>query len=135
VQAAVGWSRIDYSDRPARTYVTGSASFRVGRGGFLSLQQRTYWQEPYGPRLESIADLSSPLRVSTLTEGRIEFTLLAVTRFALRSSDLAALLNKHPSSLTRWLNEGLRRERDDCEFRDRINKLDAAISSAASTMH
>jgi len=81
----------------------------------------------------SIADLSSPLRISTLTEGRIELTLLAVTRFALRSSDLAAFLKKHPSSLTRWLNEGLHREREDCEFRDRINNLDAAISSAATT--
>ena len=68
-----------------------------------------------------------------MTEGRIEFTLLAVTRFALRSSDLAALLKKHPSSLTRWLNKGLHREREDYEFRDRINKLDAAISSAATT--
>lgn len=81
----------------------------------------------------SISDLSSPLRISTLTEGRIELTLLAVTRFAVRSGDLAALLNKHPSSLTRWLNEALRREKEDCEFRDRINHLDTAISSAATT--
>jgi len=81
----------------------------------------------------SIAKLSSPSRVSNVTEARIELTLLAVARFALRSSDLAMLLNKHPSSLTRWLNEGLHRERNDSEFRDRINQLDAEISSAATT--
>ena len=79
----------------------------------------------------SIAVLSSPLRTSKLTKGRIELTLLAVTRFDLRSTDLAALLGKHQSSLTRWLNLGLQRETEDQVFRDRINQLDAKISAAA----
>ena len=79
----------------------------------------------------SIAKLSSPLRTSDLTNGRIELTLLAVTRFALRSSDLATLLHKHQSSLTRWLNLGLRREKQDPIFCDRIIQLDVEVSTAA----
>ncbi|MDX2435529.1 MAG: hypothetical protein QNL88_00635 [Acidobacteriota bacterium] len=57
-----------------------------------------------------------------------------VTRFDLRSSDLATLLHKHQSSVTRWLNLGLRRERQDPVFRDRINWLDAEISAAAQRL-
>ncbi len=79
----------------------------------------------------SVAKLSSPLRTFDLTDARIELTLVAVTRFALRPSDLATLLNKHQSSLTRWLNLGLKREGEDQVFRDRINQLGAEISAAA----
>lgn len=78
----------------------------------------------------SMVCLSSPLRTSDLTEGRVELTLLAVTRFGLRSSELAAQLRKHPSSVTRWLNRGLKQEREDKLFRDRINQLDFKISAA-----
>ena len=79
----------------------------------------------------SIVDLSSPLRTSELTRGRIELTVLAVGRFGLRSSEIATLINKHSSSLTRWLNLGLRLERDDLSFRHRLDFLDRKISSAA----
>jgi hypothetical protein len=78
----------------------------------------------------SMDRLSSPLRTSDLTEGRIEITMLAVTRFGLRSTELADVLRKHQSSLTRWLNLGLKQERDDKRFRDRINQLDREISTA-----
>ena len=78
----------------------------------------------------SIVSLSSPLRTSDLTVGRVELTLLAVTRFGLRSGDLAGLLGKHQSSLTRWLNLGLNQETEDKPFRDRINQIDFAISDA-----
>jgi hypothetical protein len=79
----------------------------------------------------SIARLTSPLRTSNLTDGRIELTLLAIVRFGHRSSELATILDKHRSSLTRWLNQGLKREKEDQEFRDRIDKLDLIISTAA----
>jgi REP element-mobilizing transposase RayT len=79
----------------------------------------------------SMACLSSPLRTSDLTDGRVEITMLAVTRFGLRSTELAGLLRKHQSSLTRWLNLGLEKEREDMPFRDRINQLDYEISTAA----
>ena len=76
-------------------------------------------------------DLASPLRTRTLVEGRIELTLLAVYRFGVRSRDIADLIHKHPSSMTRWLNQGLRREQLDALFRERIDRLDRLISSAA----
>ena len=76
----------------------------------------------------SIVDLSSPLRTSELIRGRIELTILAVGRFGLRSSEIATLINKHPSSLTRWLNAGTLLNRHDATFRNRINRIDGQIS-------
>ena len=87
----------------------------------------THFEETAG---HSIPSLSSPLRASDLIEGRVELTLLAVARFGLRSGDIARLLGKHQSSLTRWLNLGLKQETEDELFRDRINQLDSAISTA-----
>jgi len=77
----------------------------------------------------SIVDLSSPLKTPALVKGRVELTLLGVSRYGFRSSDLASLINKHPSSMTRWLNEGISREREDPTFRDRIRQLDQQIST------
>lgn len=79
----------------------------------------------------SIQDLDSHLKAPALVEGRIELTLLGVLRYGLRSSDLAALLGKHPSSMTRWLNEGALLEREDPTFCKRIDHLDQQISAAA----
>ena len=76
-------------------------------------------------------DLASPLRTRELIDGRVELTLLAVSRFGVRSRDIADLIQKHPSSMTRWLNQGLSRERTDAVFRERIDRLDGLISSAA----
>jgi len=77
----------------------------------------------------SIGDLASPLRDSDLIHGRIELSMLAVARYGgFRSRAIADLVNKHPASVTRWLNPGLRRERDDPEFRSRIDTLARLIS-------
>ena len=79
----------------------------------------------------AIQDLASPLKTPILVEGRIELTLLGVSRYGFRSSDLAALLNKHASSMARWLNEGVTLERKDPNFLRRMNLLDRQISAAA----
>ena len=79
----------------------------------------------------AIQDLASPLKTPALVEGRIELTLLGVSRYGFRSSNLAALLSKHPSSMTRWLNEGRTLGRKDPTFCRRINHLDRQISAAA----
>jgi hypothetical protein len=79
----------------------------------------------------SIEELSSPLRTAALIRGRIELTILAVARIGLPSSEVAHLINKHPSSMTRWLNLGILRVREDLLFRERINRLDQQISAAA----
>jgi hypothetical protein len=79
----------------------------------------------------SIADLSSPLRIPNLTRGRIELGTLAVTRFEIRSIDIADLIGKHRSSITGWLNIGPHRLRHDPGFRLRLDSLERKISSAA----
>jgi hypothetical protein len=42
--------------------------------------------------------------------------------------DLAALAGKHPNSVAKWLNRGLRFEHNDPEFKCRLDHLDSAIS-------
>jgi REP element-mobilizing transposase RayT len=96
---------------------------KIAIGDFAALFEKTSGH--------SIAGLASPLRTSELTQGRIEITSLAVTRFALRSSDLARLLHKHPASLTRWLNLGLQREKEDPDFSERIDRLDKQVTASA----
>jgi putative transposase len=78
----------------------------------------------------SIDDLASPLRSRTLIQARIELTMLAVARYGLRSCDVAKLVGKDRTSLTRWMTLGLRLERTDPAFRDRLDTLDKAISEA-----
>jgi putative transposase len=78
-----------------------------------------------------IQDLASPLKTPALVKGRTELTLLGVSRYGFRSTDLAALLGKHPSSMARWLNHGVSLEREDSKFLGRINRLDRHISTAA----
>jgi len=76
----------------------------------------------------SLAELASRSRSADLTCGRVEFATLAVARYRLKVSDVAELLNKHPNSITKWLNKGLHLEREDPEFKKRLDHLDAAIS-------
>ena len=75
-------------------------------------------------------DLASRFRAPNLVRGRIELTTLAIARYCFRSRDVATLLNKHGASVTRWLNLGLNKERNDLEFRNRLDSLDHAISSS-----
>ena len=62
---------------------------------------------------------------------RIELTTLALARHRLRKRDPADLLEKNRSTVTRWLNGGLQRDRDDPELRHRLDALDYAISTPA----
>ena len=76
----------------------------------------------------ALDDLASRFRTLDFIRGRIEFTTLAVARYGFRSRDVATLLNKHGASVTRWLNLGLKKERNEAEFRSRLDALDRAIS-------
>jgi hypothetical protein len=60
-----------------------------------------------------LAELASRQRGEARTRGRLEFTTLAVGRYGARVCDISRLLDKHPNSVTKWLNRGLRLERDD----------------------
>lgn len=75
----------------------------------------------------NIAELSSRRRTDDLIRGRVELTLLAVGRYGFQSAIVAKLVDKDRSSLTRWLNLGLRLYREDHTFRDRIDDLDRQI--------
>ncbi|MCP4898185.1 MAG: hypothetical protein GY906_14525, partial [bacterium] len=56
-------------------------------------------------------------------------TTLAVARYRLRSCDIARQLDKHPTTVHRWLLIGLRLEQSDPAFRAHIDRLDTAISN------
>ena len=79
----------------------------------------------------SLADLSSRSRGSTLTRQRIELATLAIGRYRLRVCDVAGLIRKHPNSVAKWFNRGLRLERNDPGFKARLDHIDSAISRRA----
>ena len=54
---------------------------------------------------------------------------VAPNRYGFQSRVIAGLTDKHPASVTRWLNSGLRMERDDPEFRNRIDTFVLLIST------
>ena len=76
----------------------------------------------------NIVELASRHRSARHINGRIEFCALAVSRYRLRACDIADLLGKGRNSITRWLNQGLRREQDSPEFAERLDALDSVIS-------
>jgi hypothetical protein len=69
-----------------------------------------------------------------LIKGRIALTLLAVGRYGFQSRVVANLIGKNRSSLTRWLNLGLRNLNEDTSFRNQIDHLDHQIAQYVSTM-
>lgn len=78
--------------------------------------------------LVSVERLSSRSRGKDLTLIRTEFAALAIGRYQARTCDVAALLGKHPNSITKWPNRGLRLEQEDPAFKRRVDKLDEAVS-------
>ena len=72
-------------------------------------------------RLGEIAWLHAPPATEPGTEDQ-------VGRYRLKVADISALLDKHPNSVTKWLNKGLRLERENPEFTELLDHLDAAIS-------
>ncbi|MEX1311747.1 MAG: transposase [Candidatus Sulfomarinibacteraceae bacterium] len=75
-----------------------------------------------------LEELASRHRSAKHIRGRIELCVLAISRYGLRACDIAALLGKGRNSITRWLNKGLVKERDDPDFAARIDSLDSSIS-------
>jgi hypothetical protein len=87
----------------------------------------------FADRYESVSgydldELASRHRSKRRLTGRIEFCVLAVLKYGLRICEIATLLGKGRNSVTRWLNQGLRREHDNPEFAARLDGLDMAIS-------
>ena len=76
----------------------------------------------------SLDELASRHRSKRHIAGRIEFCVLAVSRYGFRACEIAAFLGKGRNSVTRWLNQGLRLEHGDPRFDTRLNALDSKIS-------
>lgn len=79
----------------------------------------------------SLCRLSSSSRRPEVIRGRVELAAVAVGRYGFRSREIAALIGKHPSSMSRWLEIAYRSVATDPGFNNRIDGLDRAISSAA----
>ena len=90
---------------------------------------------PTGPIPVHIARAWGPLRVLVSPKGvRLwrrsgSWPVEGVAIAATEARDVAALLGKHGNSITKWLTQGLLLERDDPAFKDRLDLIDAAISS------
>ena len=109
--------------RHPRLFVPGAIYHvycRVARGEFVTRMETVAGI--------SLADLSSRSRDQDLARQRVELATLAIGRYRFRVCDIAALVRKRPNSVTRWLNKGLRLERNDPEFKERLDHLDTAIS-------
>jgi REP element-mobilizing transposase RayT len=76
----------------------------------------------------TVEDLRSTLRRPLQVQARIKFATLAVTRYGMRSTEVARFLEKHPTTIARWINLGLRKQREDQSFRKLIDTLDSRIS-------
>jgi hypothetical protein len=98
---------------------------RVARGEFVFSDFVARFESASGHALN---DLASRYRSERHIRARVEFSVIAVSRYGFRGCDIAALLGKGGNSVTRWLNRGLAWERDDPAFSDRLGHLDAAIS-------
>lgn len=75
-----------------------------------------------------VEDLASRCRSTALLEARVEFCLMAIVRYGFQSRDIASFLNKHGSTISRWLRLGLQKEQDDPDFIHRLNSIDEVIS-------
>ncbi len=89
----------------------------------------------FASRFEAISchtleDRASRYRKPDQIRGRIEFVTLAILRYGFRGRDVAELLGKHGNSITKWLTQGLLLERDDPDFKHRLDRIDATISSS-----
>ena len=87
-----------------------------------------FFEDHSGHTLE---DLPSPLRRPARVQARIELATLAVTRYGLRSTDLARYILKHPTSVARCNHLALCNQLEDRSFRKRIDDLDRWISRSA----
>ena len=49
----------------------------------------------------------------------------------IRSTEVARFIQKHPTSVARWISLGLRKQLEDRSFRERIDDIDRQISLSA----
>jgi len=79
----------------------------------------------------TIEDIRSSLRRRMHLQSRIEFATLGASRYGIRSTEVARFIQKHPTSVARWISLGLRKQVEDRSFRERIDDIDRRISWSA----
>ena len=60
---------------------------------------------------------------------REALALVAVERYAIRAKDLTEAVDKNPDTVSRWLRRASSRRREDAEFDELVNRLDAGLAS------
>ena len=58
-------------------------------------------------------------------------TAVGVERWGQRAGQLAALLNKHPVAVSRWVSDAARRRQEDRTFEKEMDNIDQALSAWA----
>jgi hypothetical protein len=77
-----------------------------------------------GNRVESFC----PARAWEQSHGKKSPPVFLWCDLSLLLPDIAALLDKHSNSVTKWLNKGLRLELEYPDSKEQLDHLDASIS-------
>jgi hypothetical protein len=64
-----------------------------------------------------------------VVRSREALALVAIERYAIRAKDLAEAVGKSPDTVSRWLHRASARRREDAEFDELVNRLDAGLAS------
>jgi REP element-mobilizing transposase RayT len=78
-----------------------------------------------------LADLRSRKRRSEIANVRWDLAAIAVGRYGHRICDLAAILNKNPGSVSRWLTEADGRQATDADYRSHLDHLESRVVERA----
>jgi len=68
-----------------------------------------------------------------LVEAREILTVLGVERYGFLVKPMAAAFERYGETASHWIARGTRRRQDDTQYRARLEQLDRAIVSAASS--
>ena len=68
-----------------------------------------------------------------IVRAREAMALLAIERYQVRATDLAAAVGKKPDTVSRWLSRAAARRRAEPSFADLVERLDAGLAVADSS--
>ena len=72
----------------------------------------------------TIEDIRSSLRRPMHLQARIGSATLGVSRYEDGSMEVARFIQKHPTSVARWISLGLRKQLEDRSFCERVDDID-----------
>ncbi|NOZ93634.1 MAG: hypothetical protein GXP47_02700 [Acidobacteria bacterium] len=83
----------------------------------------------------SVDELKSRERGQRLSRARELLAVLGVERWGIQVKDLAAVLGKHPVTVTGWVMRGVRRRVEDPDMASKLDGLDAILAGAENQKH